>query len=167
MPNDKFVRKNDSEMKKKFAQELLNAISNISNFEKKINEVIADLHRIQLEFIKNQNEMARSVVAIDKQQQRLVNQMNFLTRMADKLAKNSDICKDTQVRLNEKLNTVSCIENMITDDFIFIRNELQVGNKAVMEELTQTKDVMSNTEKSFYTFDSNMNLLKVLIFGKS
>lgn len=93
--------------------------------------------------------------------------MNFLTKMADKLAKNSDICKDSQVRLNEKLNTVSCIESMITDDFIFIRNELQVGNKSVMEELGQTKDMISSTEKNFYTYESNMNLLKSMVLGKS
>lgn len=154
------------EKKNKASLEVLNLICNISNFEKKTNEKIAELQRLQNDLIKNQHEMARVVVSIDKQQQRIVHQMNFLNRMAEKLSKNSDNCKEMQTRINEKLNTVSCIENMITDDFIFVRNEIQVGNKAVIEALGQTKEALAGTEKHFYTFSSNMNMLQSLLMGE-
>jgi predicted nuclease with TOPRIM domain len=151
--------------KHKMSVEVLNLICSLSDFEKSTNEKIGELQRLQNNLIKNQHEMARTVVTIDKQQQRLVHQMNFLNRMTEKLSKNSDQCKEMQTRINEKLNTVSCIENMITDDFVYVRNEIQVGNKAVIEGLVQTKEVLAGTEKHFYTFSSNMSLLQNMLLG--
>src|SRR6185369_3770960 len=113
---------------------------------KKINDLILDIQRGNANLIKNQREIAKFVISIDKQQQRIINQMNFIAKTLDKLNKDTDNIKEEQNKMNDNLLKCSSAESKNTEIFKLIKEELINGNKQNLDKINKIYDSVTDID---------------------
>lgn len=139
-----------------FKDASLENISKIYNNEKKINEKIIEIQRTNANLLRNQRDLAKIVISIDKQQQRIINQMNFIANRLDKLDKDTDTMKEEQLKMNEKLLQNSAAEAQNATIFRNIQEEIGLGNRENFNKMEQIRETVAVITSHFQKFNSTL-----------
>lgn len=154
------------ELKKEFNKNVLESISKIYTYEKQINEKIIEIQRTNANLLNNQRDLAKIVISIDKQQQRIINQMNFIANKIDKLDKDTDLVKEEQIKMNEFIKLNSSAEQQNANTFKMLKEEIFFGNKETGDKINKIKESIEEVTSFFHKFNSTMNLVNKLAIGK-
>lgn len=144
------------EDKKDVYKNILENIGKIYGHEKKINEKIIEIQRTNANLLRNQRDLAKIVISIDKQQQRIINQMNFIANRLDKLDKDTDMMKEEQLKMNEKLLQNSAAEQQNATIFRNIQEEIGLGNRTNYDKMEKIRETVAEITKYFLKFNSTL-----------
>lgn len=105
------------------------------------------------------------MITIDKQQQNIINQLNFIGSRLEKLEAETNQMKEQQMKMIESLQQNLSSEVITIEKFKFIKDEIILGNKSNNDQIDKISESINDLSGHFQRFSMSLDQTSKIVIG--